>query len=586
MFALFLAAVLPVTAVPVGSGLDPAVRVGVFLNGLWDYIVDPQDMGGSGGGEFFRDVRPDGRELVQHDYDRAPKMRIPGDWNTADEKLFFYEGKVWFRKRFDYEPRPGRRTILRFGAASLRAEVWIDGVRLGSHAGGFTPFAFDVTGCLTGKTHHVIVCVDNVRHASGVPCLSFDWWNYGGLVRDVMLLDLPARYVAEGRFGCARGRTDLLVGRIRLSEPRAGVEASVSVPELGLVARATTDVSGVAEFRVSAKPDLWCPENPKLYRVTFAADGDAFTDEIGFRTVETRGRQILLNGKPVFLRGVCAHDEVPRGGRAHSAAQVSRTLAWAKELGCNFLRLAHYPHNEATLRELDRMGILAWSEIPVYWKIDWNDPATLADAENQLTEMIRRDGNRAAVIIWSIANETPLGDARNRFLAQLAGTARRLDDTRLVTTALLHGDLEKNVIRVEDPAAELVDIVSFNEYLGWYFSDFTTARRVRFDIPYDKPVIVSEFGGGGIAGRHGSADERWTEEFLAELYGANLEALSHIDGLVGLAPWILFDFRSPRRPCPGIQDYYNRKGLISEKGEKKSAFGVVRDFYSKWRNTK
>lgn len=562
-----------------GTGLDPFVRSGVSLNGDWSYVVDPQDMGESGGGKFFVDVRQDGKALIQHDYDAAPRMRVPGDWNTQDEKLFFYEGKVWMCRRFDAVARPGRRSILHFAGVNYRADVWLDGVKVGGHEGGFTPFAFDVTGLMTNAHHSLVVRVDNARSPEAVPCAQFDWWNYGGITRDVTLLDVPDVYVAEGVLQCARGNPEELVGRIRLSEPRAGVEAKVSVAGLGASATAKTDASGVATFRIAAKPALWSPSDPRRYAVTFSAAGDSFSDEIGFRTVAVDGRRVMLNGEPVFFRGASLHDEVPGGGRVNSAAQVRDTIRWAQDLGCNYLRLAHYPHNEATVRELEKAGIMVWSEVPVYWQIAWSNTNTYANAERQLKEMIRRDANRAAVVIWSVANETPFGDDRDRFLTSLVKAARSADQTRLVSLALLHGDLVDGVIRVEDTLASIADVVCFNEYLYWYWSTPEEAATVRFDIPYAKPVFVSEFGGGAIAGRHGPEDERWTEEYQAKLYRVNLSMLSKIEGLAGLSPWVFVDFRSPRRPCPGIQDYYNRKGLVSDKGEKKLAFGVMREFY-------
>src|SRR5262249_51541129 len=160
-------------------------------------------------------------------------------------------------------------------------------------------------------------------------------------------------------------------------------------------------------------------------------------DQIGFRSIEVRGRDILLNGKAVFLRGVSIHEESPkRPGRAWNEEDARTLLSWAKELGCNFVRLAHYPHNEAMIRMADQMGVLVWAEVPVYWTIQWINPDTLRNAENQLREMIARDHNRASLIIYSVANETPITDERNRFLEQLIHEAHSLDPTRLVSAAL------------------------------------------------------------------------------------------------------------------------------------------------------
>src|SRR6185295_6986888 len=155
------------------------------------------------------------------------------------------------------------------------------------------------------------------------------------------------------------------------------------------------------------------PEDPKLYQVIISSRDYSLSDRIGFRSIEARGADILLNGKPMFLRGISIHEESPlRGGRAFSEDDARMLLTWAKELGCNFVRLAHYPHNEHIIRIADEMGIMVWSEIPVYWTVLWENPETFANARNQLEENITRDKNRASVILWSVANETPVNDAR------------------------------------------------------------------------------------------------------------------------------------------------------------------------------
>jgi beta-glucuronidase len=230
------------------------------------------------------------------------------------------------------------------------------------------------------------------------------------------------------------------------------------------------------------------------------------------------------------------------------------------------------------VREAEKMGILVWSEIPVYWTIAWENPDTLNNAKKQLTDMIARDQNRANVIIWSIANETPHGEAREKFLAKLAKLARSLDDTRLISMAMEVTSADNYVNRLEDNMNEYVDVISFNEYIGWY-RDVNDAPKMSWEIPYDKPVIISEFGGGAKYGLHGEKNERWTEEFQENLYKENIAMLDKIDGLSGTTPWILKDFRSPRRVLNGIQDYYNRKGLFSDEGEKKKAFYVMKEWY-------
>jgi beta-glucuronidase len=320
--------------------------------------------------------------------------------------------------------------------------------------------------------------------------------------------------------------------------------------------------------------------------VTVAAETDTVKDQIGFRAIEVKGTNILLNGKSVFLRGVSIHEEAPfRGGRAFSEADARTLLGWAKELGCNFVRLAHYPHSENMVREAERMGLLVWSETPVYWTIEWENAETYVNASNQLSESIARDKNRAAIILWSVANETPVGDARNEFLRKLVRHVRAMDPTRLVTAAMLHhGDFgagQSGTELIDDPVGADLDVFGCNEYIGWYDGLPEKADRTEWKSTYEKPLIMSEFGGDALFGLHGDALTRWSEEYQENLFQHQVAMLSKIPFLRGTTPWVLMDFRSPRRTLPNIQDFFNRKGLVSLRGDKKKAFFVMQEFYRK-----
>ena len=565
------------------------------LNGAWHYIVDVQEEGyydyrmNPTPWGFFRNAKPQRPEdLIEYDFDKAPVMQVPGDWNTQDSQLFFYEGTVWFYKQFRLErkeQRGGKRTLLYFGAVNYEAYVYVNGQLAGHHEGGFTPFNFDVTDLLQNGDNVVIVKVDNKRRAAHVPTLIFDWWNYGGITRDVLLAEVNPVYIENYSLQLTNLKTKELSFSAQLNHKESDKEITLSIPELRIKKTFKTNAEGIvhsSQFIVhSPQLKLWSPESPVLYKVEIQMGDEVIRDEIGFRTIETRGKQILLNGKPVYLRGISIHEEKAYGGgRANSTADAHTLLSWAKELGCNFVRLAHYPHNEYAVREAERMGLLVWSEIPVYWTIAWTNPQTYQNAERQLTDMIRRDQNRANVIIWSIANETPHSAERDTFLSRLATKARSLDNTRLISMAMEVTLASNYKNRLQDNMNEYVDVISFNEYIGWY-RDVNDASKMEWEIPYDKPVIISEFGGGAKYGLHGAKNQRWTEEFQENLYRENIAMLEKIDGLAGTTPWILKDFRSPRRVLNGIQDYYNRKGLFSDQGEKKKAFYVLRDWYEK-----
>ena len=567
-------------------------RQSISLNGDWNYFADVQEQGyydyrmKPTQWGYFQNAKPQKpSDLIEYDFDACPTMHIPGDWNTQDQQLFLYEGTVWLKRDFNYSPCAGQRALLYFGAVNYEAIVYVNGKKAGRHVGGFTPFCFDITDLVKEGNNFVIVKVDNKRHQDNVPTRNFDWWNYGGITRDVLLLTVGETYIEDYTLQLDKtinGKKRTLNFSLALNRQEAGQEIVLSIPELKLKQKFVTDADGKINSQLStlnSKLKLWSPENPKLYQVEIARGDEIIKDEIGFRTIETRGRQLLLNGKPIFLRGVCSHEETAyTSRRCNSAEDADTLLSWARQLGCNFLRLAHYPHNEHAVREAERQGFLLWSEIPVYWTISWENADTYANAERQLSDMIRRDHNRAAIIIWSLANETPHSDARDKFLSSLATKARSLDSTRLLSMAMEVTGASNYVNRLQDNMNKYVDVVSFNQYIGWY-RDVNDAPKMKWESPYEKPVIISEFGGGAKAGLHGDKGQRWTEEFQENLYRENIAMLSKIEGLSGTCPWVLKDFRSPRRPLPGIQDGFNRKGLFSDQGKRKLAFYVLRDWY-------
>jgi beta-glucuronidase len=580
--ALFLVVAVVVLRVPSPAQLvNLSNRPAISLDGTWNTTVDPYESGLQA--RYFQNPKPKAKsDLIEFDFAASPKLHVPGDWNTQRESLFFYEGPLWYQRNFSYQRRARTRTFLCFGAANYLARVWLNGSKLGEHAGGFTPFSFEVTDALTDGENNLVVEVNNTRRADGVPGLRTDWWNYGGLTRSVQLVEVPQTFISDVSVQLSKNSPGEIEGWVQVNGGQQGSEVTIEIPDAHLKQTGRLDSAGRATFNMQAKLVLWSADNPKLYRVIVTAGGDTVTDEIGFRTITTRGTQILLNGKPIFLRGICLHEEAPfRSGRAFSEEDDRTLLTWAKNLGANFVRLAHYPHNEKMIRLADQMGLLVWDEVPVYWDLQFDNPATLENAKSQLREMIARDHNRAAVAMWSLSNETPISPERNAFLKEMASYARQLDPTRLITSASDKAEHPgPQTSALNDPLGEFLDVIGLNEYIGWYGNlRPEDADKMKWSFAYAKPVIVSEFGADAAFGFHADAQTRFSEEYQANLFEHQIAMLKRMPALAGVSPWLLMDFHSPRRPLPGIQDYFNRKGLISDRGQRKQAFYVLQKFY-------
>lgn len=560
----------------------------VSLDGKWRYIVDSMRMGFRPGRmrNFSLDLRAEEGELLEYEWAVAPMMDVPGDWNSQVAELQWYDGLVWLQRRFDAETPDGYRTFLHFEAVNYHAHVYLNGQKLAEHRGGFTPFSVEVTGRLRRKDNSLVVGVDSLHTTTSVPSQVVDWWNYGGITRSVHLVHVPQTFVRH--FGLALRRDGSLGARVELDgAARTGTEVTIAIPDAGLTLRGRTDDSGVAQL--DARPKRlrrWSPQDPYLHAVTVQAAGDAIEDRIGFRTVEVRGRRILLNGQPVFLRGISLHEEaIGRiANRTISEAAARALLGEAQALNANFIRLAHYPHSEITARLADELGLLVWAEIPVYWSIAFEDPATLALARRMLAEMIERDRNRASVIIWSVGNETPETEARLRFMRALIDDVRSHDPTRLVTAAM-HDDADSSSgpdgrVRVDDALGAYIDVLAMNRYEAWYgYRNPNQIDEVNWDVAYNKPLIFSEFGADALFGFRAGPLERWSEDYQRLLYERTFAMADRIPNLAGVSPWILKDFRSPRRFHGRFQGYWNRKGLIDPSGRRKLAFETVREYY-------
>ncbi|MEJ2444307.1 MAG: glycoside hydrolase family 2 TIM barrel-domain containing protein [Exilibacterium sp.] len=577
-------------------------RTSISLNGTWHYIVDPYETGfydyrynerreNDGEAYWNEPVVKNKTQRKEHGYQQPYTIQVPGDWNSQQDIFKYYEGTVWYQRYFDLKKvKNNQRVFLYFGAVNYEAQVYLNGKKLGSHKGGFTPFNLEIPGNMLKETgNFLVVKVDNKRHPQEIPTVNTDWWNYGGITRDVKLLILPQNFIQQYTLqldqnqdihNAKKTKNFRLSGSVSLNKAVKGAEVTIGIPELKLQRKYRVDGDSLDfEFEVK-KLSLWSPDNPKLYRVEWGFNHETLTDKIGFRKIEAVGKEIRLNGEKIFLRGISLHEEIPQDvRRAYSKEDAEQLLAAARGLNANMVRLAHYPHNEYMTRLADAMGILVWSEVPVYWTIDFGNEKVLEKAKAQLEEMIVRDRNKASVIIWSVGNETPVTPVRTEFMKALIAKTRSLDNTRLISAAL-EVRYNKGKNRIDDPLGEFTDIVSVNEYLGWYGGLPDACRTAQWEVAYDKPLFFSETGAGAKGGFHADKKTRWSEEYQEWFYQEQVKMFKRMpDNFSGLSPWILMDFRSPRRNHPVYQEGWNRKGLIDDQGNKKKAFNVLKQYY-------
>ena len=558
------------------------------LNGKWQVIIDP-----AGAGDWrqvWKEKKPEKKtDFFEYSFEGGPVFNVPGDFNSQMTELKYFEGTVWYKKSFDYNPDKNKRLFLHFGAVNYLADVYLNGNLLGKHEGGFTPFQFEITNSVHYGENTIVVRVNNQRLKDGIPGLGFDWFNYGGITRDVNLVETDNSFISDYFIQLKKHSFNEVQGWVKLNGAHSRQNVEIKIPELKIVYKSKSDDTGLAEVKFSSGFDLWSPENPRLYKIIIQCETDTIVDNIGFRSIEAKGSKILLNGKPVFLKGINIHEENPfRVARAFSESDASILLTWAKELGCNMVRLAHYPHNEYMIRLAEKMGIMVWDEIPVYQQVEFSTPGVSDKMDLMMREMVNRDKNRCGVIVWSLSNETSPSPSRDRALVNLSDKCRLLDSTRLITSVINDQHYNNNAINVWDTLYRHFDIISLNEYLGWYVPWQGRPEDVKWNfVCKDKPIVISEFGGEALYGNNkGPKDEAasWSEEYQEQIFKDQVEMLKAIPDLCGTFPWLLVDYRSPGRMHPVYQNGWNRKGLLSDHGDKKKAWYILKAYYESTKN--
>ena len=585
------------------------------LDGLWRFLADLDPAYHDN--DLYADVAWDRRHWEW--------VRVPGPWNKYGQRYAIFEGVCWFARSFTLERWSDEDVgVLRFGAVNYQARVYVNGQWAGEHQGGYTEFCLDVSGLLHAGENLLVLRVDNRRDGILLPaCLG--WFNYGGIHRSVQLeVSHGARldWLGVTAWPTGDGAGLIVTGEIQTRAiPPTVVRLAVADAQGQALWQADLPLSQGAdrfEHEVAlAGLQPWSPNHPALYTLRaelLAADGhtlDSAQTIFGVRQVRVEGARILLNGEPIWLKGICYLPDHPATGMSHDAAIAARDLDALQALGVNALRF-HVPLHPEMLAECDRRGILVWSEAPIYCLAPTEETGSAFAQEayrrlgkQMLREMVRAAYNHPSVIIWSLGNECSVGHPEALgFFAALAETVRGLDSSRLVAYASLYGEMGQ--------VGDLLDVIGVNEYWGWYDRIGNTpdkdrpllqaieeqgdgARLVRVAAlgmarlereledkarRYHKPLLLTEFGADALPGYRAEDLHLWSEEYQAHCLERTIQALRGSPNVCGAFPFLYQDYPDPSKYVNTYWDGMNYKGIVSYDRQPKVAVETLRCLYA------
>lgn len=546
------------------------------LDGAWLFCKDPYNVG-EGEGWFLT-------------LPNAETVGVPSVWNE-ESGLLEYEGVAWYQKRFY---TAGGCLRFCFGAVQTEAKVWLDGVNLGDHYGGFSQFDFIVNDVEAGY-HTLTVRVDNRFDACSIPQKKVDWYHYGGIIRSVCVETLEGICVlgnrleytlsddlkrVEGHFVLECYNT-----KKRKSESALTVtvgEETVFAGSIAVSGRKRREIVLPAFTLENVK--LWDVGAPALYEIGIRTETDDLLDRVGFRHVEVKDKQILLNGKSVEFRGVNRHEEHPAFGFAFPFSRMKHDLDLILELGCNSIRGSHYPNSQELVDYLDELGILFWSEIPI-WGCGFaqetlGDKKVVARGLEMHREMVKYYYNHPCIVFWGMHNEI------------LSDTTEGLEMTKKYYAYLKENGGNRLVVyasnrSLKDISFAYSDVICLNMYFGWYsggldrwspFLEEFCAYMEELGLS-DRPILFSEFGGAAIYGFHDAECSKWSEEYQAKLLQHCLTVFHEHPAVRGTFIWQFCDIRTCAEAGLSRARGYNNKGIMNEHRRPKAAYYTVRDCY-------
>ncbi|MCF6176768.1 MAG: hypothetical protein L3J71_13500 [Victivallaceae bacterium] len=571
----------------------------ISLNGKWNFVIDPQGRGIDWCQYHIKNpagVYPEGAGDLHDCYEDLllDEVDVPGCWQLYKTEYKWYQGAAFYIRTFKRpELALGERVFLHFEGVSFRARVWLNGNELEMPDVPYLPLEAEITNLLEADNYLSVRVEGDSCQDDTLP--QFGWMNYAGIIRPVYLhITGRKRFelvLLDPEIEINRGEGRLKIRTLSDVGFSSGEKLVWTLEGNGLTLSGSVAIDGNGTKREFITPftdvDFWSPESPMLYRFTLkwlSGRGellDTYEKKIGFREFIAKNGKFILNGQDIFLRGVSRHNIHPEYGMSLPYAAIKADLETVVEMGCNAIRLPHYPQDNTVLDECDRLGLLTWVEIPVYWDAPLGNPLTRQRMLKQLEIMVKRDYNHSSVAIWSMANEIHSDRAETLACFRKArALIRSYDPKRPVTFASWPRDADANL------GLKMVDMCCLNRYRGWYDPDYEKVAgeldEVRRLYP-DKPIFLSEFGAGARSGKHDPESSMWSEEYQAELIGKILHiARKHA---CGASIWVLADFADPSRVSMKLTDgFINNKGLISEdRKHRKLAFETVKQIYNKWK---
>ena len=563
----------------------------INLNSYWKFLTDPCDSGRSK--NWFKSI-PEG----------VSEIYVPSCWNECDDEWYHYEGVAWYFKKFLYKDNKNiKRNTLFFYGVNYSCEIWLNGKPAGAHTGGFTPFEIDVTGLLKRDGENFIaVRVDNTMTASTVPPIGVDWFNFGGIFREVFL-----QGTGEGRFDDVYVTTKIsgdINIRVQLEDriKQAGDRIRIVVRDDDMLDPVIDRYDEVSadEMDIALKinePKLWSTETPFLYRfeLSLISNGvvqDRWEHRIGIREFSIKNRRILLNGKPIMMRGYSKHEEYPNFGRTFSKDIIRKDYEICKKGNANFLRLCHYPHHLYEYELASEMGFVVLAETPNgnFIKLHFEDKDILENAVNQTKEMLKYLKNETCIIFWNLFMESATNEpGAMEFIPGYIRLVKDIDPTRLT----IHASL----IPLDDPAANYFDVIGINYWSGWYYGETIEEGSEYLDkigAKYsDKPVVMTSGGWEGIYGFHSyNRNEKWSEEEQAKYLTEVSRMYISKDYTVGEIIWTFNDFRV----SPWILDNsgrwtlrpmeLNHKGVVDYFRRPKLSYFAMQKVFKEWDDKK